>query len=116
METIVIELLLWAGLLVFFWAMRDSLAEIEDDPDQQRRVHPRDNDPAAVEFDEPETLLDAIGSYLDRPIYRYAIIGGKYYQFIHILTGASLVDHDERERLVAPGLVYAPCQDTPRLS
>lgn len=112
METIVIELLLWAGLLIFFWAMRDGLGDVEsalDDPDLGTHAHEGEG----CQFDQPDTLLDAIGSYLDRPIYRYAVIGGKYYQFIHILTGDAIAAHDERERFLAPGLVYAPCNDAP---
>lgn len=108
MEVILIELLLWAGLIFFFWALRDGLTHVESELDSQGAgagivVTPM----SIVSFDRADTVSEPIGRYRDAPIYRYAFIGGKKYQFAHVLPWESPSTLQPDERCLAPGLVYA---------
>jgi len=110
-EVILIEVLLWAGLIFFFWALRDGLNRIESELEEQA-AHggTRNSDTAGAQFDRAENVSEPIGRYRDSLIYRFAVIEGKRYQFMHILPwGSSMLHHGER--CLAPGLVYVRCDD-----
>ena len=108
MEIILIELLLWAGLIFFFWALRDGLNHVESELESLGSDGGiMSNRAFIVSFDRAETVSEPIGRYRDAPIYRYAVIDGKNYQFAHILPGESLLTLPGEERCLAPGLVYA---------
>lgn len=107
MEVILIELLLWAGLVFFFWALRDGLNHVESELEAQR--HSRDKlsvTVAVINFDRAEEVREPIGRYRDALIYRFAIISGRRYQFAHILPYESFSFLQADERCLAPGLVY----------
>lgn len=108
MEIILIELLLWAGLIFFFWALRDGLNHVDSELDSLGAGGGiASTATSVVSFDRPETVSEPIGRYRDAPIYRYAIIGGKKYQFAHVLPWETLSTLQADERCLAPGLVYA---------
>ena len=113
MEIILIELLLWAGLIFFFWALRDGLNHVESELEAQGSDGGIISiSVSVVSFDRAETVSEPIGRYRDAPIYRYAVIGGKNYQFAHILPGESFLTLPAEGRCLAPGLVYARAEDT----
>lgn len=108
MEIILIELLLWAGLIFFFWALRDGLNHVESEMEAQGQGNGLISVTMSVfSFDKAETVSEQIGRYRDAPIYRYAVISGKNYQFAHILLYESFSALQAEERCLAPGLVYS---------
>lgn len=110
MELIVIELFLWAGLIFFFWALKDGLGHVEADIDDLGLLSnkPVSASPRLAQFVRPDQVLDPIGRYQDAPIYQYAVIGNRYYRFDRVCpAGTGLIAQDE-ECYVSPGLVYVP--------
>jgi len=110
-----IELVLWGGLVFFFWALKDGLTHIESDigsPElAEDKNFPGKHQPAHLKQCVcPEHLLELIGSYLDAPIYRYAFIDGRKYQFDRICVPENIARLDRDERWVTPGLVYLECR------
>jgi len=106
-EVILIELLLWAGLVFFFWALRDGLNHVESELEAQHGSQENISITVAViHFDRAEEVCEPIGRYRDAPIYRFAVIGGRSYQFAHILPYESFSFLQADERCLAPGLVY----------
>ncbi|HXA48233.1 MAG TPA: hypothetical protein VNW52_11435 [Burkholderiaceae bacterium] len=108
MEIILIEVLLWAGLIFFFWALRDGLNNVESELDAQIpgtgvSLSPTSN----LNYDCAEKVSEPIGRYRDAPIYRYAVIGGKNYQFAYVLPFEQFIDPQMECRCLAPGLVYS---------
>ena len=107
MELIVIELFLWVGLIVFFWALKDGLSHVETDIEDLGLFGGKSKLPVApAQFVRPEQMLDPIGHYLDAPIYQYAVIGGQYYRFDRVCPTETRMPAQEDERYVLPGLVY----------
>jgi hypothetical protein len=107
MEIVLIELLLWVGLIFFFWALRDGLSHVDAETESQGGGGAIVSQNAvALCFDRPDKVSDPIGRYRDVPIYRYAVISGKKYQFEHILPWESFSMMLPEERCLAPGLVY----------
>ncbi len=112
MDLMLIELVLWAGLLFFFWALKEGLGHVESDLESlgllpsKKPVPPADQHPT---FSRPEHVEEPIGSYRDAKIYRYAIIQGRVYQFDRILPPETPADMDLEERCIAPGLIYQEC-------
>jgi len=108
MELIVIELFLWAGLIFFFWALKDGLSHVEGDIENLGLFGNRQ--PAIVgktaQFVRPEQVMDPIGRYQDAPIYRYAVIDGRYYHFDRVCPAGFPLACRDCECYVAPGLVY----------
>jgi hypothetical protein len=112
MDLVLIELVLWIGLLFFFWALKEGLSHVETDiealglaTNTRRRAQGR----GKLQFYRPERVADPIGSYRDTQIYRYAVIQGRTYQFDRICPADSGMLLDPEERCVAPGLVYQEC-------
>lgn len=112
MDLLLIELLLWGGLVFFFWALKDGLGHIETDIeslsvlDKSRSAGKR---PAGVPFIRPERVFEPIGSYQDTQIHRYAVINGRTCQFDRVCPAQSKMMLAEDEYYVAPGLVYREC-------
>ena len=111
-EIILIEVLLWAGLIFFFWALRDGLNRIESEldarPSGARLLQARQS---RTRFDQADKVSEPMGRYRDALIYRFAVIDGRRYQFMHILPWESLAALQAEERCLAPGLVYTCCED-----
>jgi len=106
MDFLLIELILWGGLLFLFWALKDGLEQVESDIKSSRVPTKLDGH---SEYALPEAVSDRIGTYRDKPIFRYAIIKGRDYQYDRIRF---VDDHSrlkENECCVEPGLVYVKC-------
>lgn len=112
MDLVFLELICWAGLLFFFWALKDGLSHIETDIESMGLAsngrHPVSAG-GAIRFDRPERVEEPIGTYRDTQIYRYAVIHGRTYQFDRVCPPDSGMQLDSDERCVAPGIVYQEC-------
>src|SRR5713226_4741141 len=107
MDLILIELLLWAGLLFLFLGLMDGLGQIESDIEARQLLAGQVPIPSTpTPFDTPEKLQEQIGNYMGSEIYHYATIGGENYQFDHICVGEEKMHLSSGERCLAPGLVY----------
>lgn len=112
MDLVLIELVLWVGLLFFFWALKEGLGHVESDIEslgllQNARQSFQRN--GLRQFVRPERVAEVIGSYRDAQIYRYAVIHGRVYQFDRVCPPESSMGLSEEERWVEPGLVYQAC-------
>lgn len=115
MEVMLLELVLWGGLLFFFWALKDGLGKVEADIESLGILNNVHNQ-GRMRFYEPERVSEPIGSYCDAQIYRYAVFQGLVYQFDRICPAESGMTVDADERCVAPGLVYQECSDPPQIT
>jgi hypothetical protein len=110
MDVLLIELVLWGGLLFFFWALKDGLGRIENDLEALGLVDGRQRAADATgRYVQPDKVFEPIGRYQDEPIYRYAVINGRDYQFDRVLPNAPQGRLDAGELCIRPGLVYVPC-------
>ena len=112
MDLVLLELICWAGLLFFFWALKEGLGQVESDIESLGLVSNGRHSVAADghnRFDRPERVEEPIGSYRDTQIYRYAVIHGRTYQFDRVCPPDSGMKLEADERCVAPGLVYQEC-------
>lgn len=113
MDLLLIELVLWGGLVFFFWALKDGLGHVENDIESLSLL---DKSKAAarlqagLSFVLPERVHEPIGSYQDIPIHRYAIINGRKCQFDRVCPAKSGMPLNAGEYCVAPGLVYSECE------
>ncbi len=113
MDLILIELVLWGGLVFFFWALKDGLGHVESDIESfgllphARHAGSSDRNNSFV---RPEHVTEPIGSYRDAQIYRYAVIQGRTYQFDRVCVVESDITLDSGERCIAPGLIYQECR------
>lgn len=111
MDLVLLELILWVGLIFFLWALKDGLGGVELDIETASDGKERGQRmPPTPAFAQPENVLDPIGSYAEHPIYRYAVINGKRYCFDHVLPSGGASHQQEGERWIAPGLVYVECE------
>jgi hypothetical protein len=114
MDLVLIELVLWAGLLFFFWALKDGLGRVESDIESLGLLHNSQQDIQSRRgfiFERPERVEELIGSYRDAQIYRYAVIQGRLYEFDRICPNEKDMGIDKEERCLAPGLVYQECSN-----
>ena len=112
MEIILIELLLWAGLIFFFWALQDGLGDVESDLEMLRCNAPGSSSPR-LRYDRPERVSEAIGIYQGAQIYRYATFAGENYVYDHVLPAPAAITLEGDQRCVEPGLVYVRCENPP---
>lgn len=110
MDAVVVELLLWAGLIFFLWVLKDTMGKLESDIEQSRGVKKsaalcsRPSVRARVQsFSEP------IGSYAGATIYQYAYIDGKTYRFEHVCPCEADLKLQPHQRFIEPGLLYSQC-------
>lgn len=115
MNVMLIELLLWGCLLLFFWALKDGLSNVESDIESMGLLRRTPPEQAGLRYSRPQTVAEPIGSYRDEPIYRYAVIEGRAYQFDRICVGDNAATLNDDERCIPPGLVYLECSDQGRL-
>lgn len=109
MDLMLIEIILWAGLLFFIWALKDGLGRVENDIESPGLPGKSNNDgmrAGPIHYHHPDKVSEIIGSYLDADIHRYATIDGRQYEFNRIYPPGcgGFIAFDER--CVAPGLVY----------
>lgn len=113
MDLVLIELVLWVGLVFFFWALKEGLGHVETDIESLGLLHNADHplqQGGRRRFDSPERMEEPIGSYRDARIYRYAVICGELYQFDRVCPPESSMTLSAEERWVEPGIVYRACQ------
>lgn len=110
MDFVLLELILWAGLAFFFWALKDNLGHVEADIDAAAALKRRSIEQARKHgFVRPEQVSEPIGFYQGCPIYRIVVVDGKSYQFEHVLPGGTLPAAEAGCCCVAPGLLYVAC-------
>ncbi|HJV73997.1 MAG TPA: hypothetical protein VJ654_07240 [Noviherbaspirillum sp.] len=112
MDLILIEILLWIGLLFFFWALKEGLGNVESDIESFGLLQNARNSMLRGEklrTYRPERVVEPIGSYRETQIYRYAVIQGRVYQFDRICPPGSDMSLDEEECYLEPGLIYQAC-------
>ena len=116
MELFFIELMLWAGLVGFFWVMKNQLNQIESEIDKMR-ILPQSSSTTLDDhsYDKADSLSQEIGSYLDCPIHQLASIGGQLYRFDYVFPEGRLTDLRSDQRCVKPGLVYTLSHDIPEI-
>lgn len=105
MDIVLIELVLWAGLIFFLWVLKDTLGNFESEIDHAA-AHQAGaaRKPGAA---HPERLYEPIGSYGGATIFRYAVIDGERYEFDYASGGGPDISLAANQRYIAPGLVYA---------
>ena len=105
MDIVLLELVLWAGLIIFLWILKDTLGKFEAEIDHVARNRPdAAPKPGLV---EPDGLYEPIGSYGGATIFRYAVIDGKKYEFDYATSEWPNLSLRADQRLIAPGLVYS---------
>ncbi|HEY8609477.1 MAG TPA: hypothetical protein VIM12_20365 [Noviherbaspirillum sp.] len=111
MDLVLLELILWVGLLFFFWALKEGLGRVEADIESLGVANARRTfRSGASDFCRPDQVADQIGTYRDMPIFRYVMIQGRAYQFDRVCLPECRDEVDKDERCVAPGLVYQECR------
>lgn len=115
MDILLIELILWAGLLFLFWALKDGLERVEAEVQSNEPggagigMFPTKSRPT---FIRPTDVDELMGHYRDMPVYRYARIGNERYQFDHVLPDIDSASLNEDQCLIEPGLVYTRCRES----
>lgn len=115
MNVMLIELLLWICLLLFFWAMKDGLNNIESDIESLALIRNSPRTPPeqrTTRYSRPQKVAEPIGSYRGEQIYRYVVIEDRRYQFDRVCAVEGAEPIKDGERCVEPGLVYMECQRT----
>ena len=109
MEFVIFELFLWAGLIYLFWTLRDNLNQMEAEL-QKNALVSQGHLAGHHMYARADRLSERIGTYKDQPIYRYAEIQGKQYQFDFVHPSDDDLVLQDRQRYLAPGLVYEECR------
>jgi len=110
MDFVLLELILWAGLAFFLWALKDNLGRVESSIDAAASLKRRSmTSERNGGFACPEHVREPIGFYQGCPIYRVVVIDGKSYQFDHILPGGTNGAAEADRCCLAPGLIYIAC-------
>jgi hypothetical protein len=109
MEIELLEIVLWAGLIFFFWALKENLGKVEADIEkiQEEKLRAARN-PPKPSFVSPERLFEPIGHYRDATIYGFAVIAGRRFRFDSICPLGS-VALSPNEACITPGLLYVAC-------
>ena len=107
MDIVLIELVLWAGLVFFLWVLKDSLGNIESELDRATTRAAGAGPPRRQGASRPERLFEAIGSYGETTIFRYAVIDGMTYEFDYVSSQGPETSLAPHQRYIAPGLVYS---------
>jgi hypothetical protein len=109
MDIVLIELVLWAGLIFFLWVLKDTLGNFESELDRAAINKAGAARKPGVAL--PERLYEPIGSYGGTTIFRYAVIDGERYEFEYASGGGPDISLNASQRYVAPGLVYSASTD-----
>jgi hypothetical protein len=108
MDTPLIEIILWAGLAFFLWAMRDNLGNVEAEIEAAQALKTREIAALAKSrrFITPERVTEPIGRYRDAVIYHWMEFQGSQYQFDCIFPPENALILGPGQCYVAPGLIY----------
>ncbi|RJG06186.1 hypothetical protein D3870_09350 [Noviherbaspirillum cavernae] len=112
MDILLIELILWGGLLLLFWCLKDGLGKVESEIESlgilKNQHHPTES-MHRMRFSVPDEVTDVIGTYRDEAIYRHVLVDGNRYVFDRVQIAEQSMALGENERCIAPGLVYVRC-------
>ncbi len=114
MEIVALELILWVGLIFFFWALKDGLGQVESEIETIGLLNKRKPDAQLNEafcYACPEKMIEPIGSFAGTPIHAYAVIEGKNYRFDHVYPSNKAIFLRQGQCCIAPGLIYMACDD-----
>lgn len=106
MDIVLLELVLWAGLICFLWVMKDSLGKIESELERSAAQKAAGQGQRVNDKAHADRLSDPIGRLGDATIYRFAIIDGKTYEFDHVAASKD-APLAANQRWLPPGLVYS---------
>lgn len=113
MDIVLLEIVLWAGLVFFLWVLKDTLGNIESELDRAATQKAGAGPPRHAGASHPEQLHDPIGSYGGATIFRYAVIDGVTYEFDYASNLGPAVSVAANQRYIAPGLVYSAVASQP---
>jgi hypothetical protein len=105
MDIVLLELVLWAGLICFLWVMKDSLGKIESELEKSAAQKAAGSVLNSEITFHADRLSDPIGRLGDATIYRFAIIDGQTYEFDYVAAGKD-IRLAANQRCLPPGLVY----------
>jgi len=111
MDIVLLELVLWAGLICFLWVMKDSLGKIESELERTAAQKAAGRGLRSEDTVHVDRLYDPIGRLGDTTIYRFAIIDDQNYEFDYVAAGKDL-RLAANQRCLPPGLVYTLREDT----
>jgi hypothetical protein len=109
MDSLIEVLVLWAGLLLMLWMLRQGLAQVEDSlGSNPLRLSAINNMPPRhiSDFETPEDATEVIGQYMGAFIYRKITIKNMDYYFERIRPSEDSAPLSSIERCVKPGIVY----------
>jgi len=106
MDIVLLELVLWAGLICFLWVMKDSLGKIESELERSATQKAAGKEFHGKDLARADRLSDPIGRLGDATIYRFAIIDGHTYEFDHVAASKD-APLAANQRWLPPGLVYS---------
>lgn len=109
MDLLLLELILWAGLLFLFWGLKDGLGQVESEIETATLTAPESN-PGGRNF-LPDRVFDRIGTYRDASIYRYAVFQGRCYEFDRACPDSGKLQLRNHELYLEPGLIYVRIPD-----
>ncbi|HEX7634992.1 MAG TPA: hypothetical protein VF427_06930 [Noviherbaspirillum sp.] len=113
MDFVLIELILWGGLVFFFWALQDGLGHVESDIESLGMFNSNARQTmvcaSELHYVQPQHVMEPIGSYQGMQIHRYAIVDGRKYQFDRVCPTGCVMTIESNERCVMPGLIYRVC-------
>ncbi|MET0963216.1 MAG: hypothetical protein ABWY05_10435 [Noviherbaspirillum sp.] len=107
MDIVLIELVLWAGLVFFLWVLKDTLGNIESELDRAATRAAGAASSRRQGVSRPERLFEPIGSYGETTIFRFAVIDGETYEFDCVSSQGPDTVLAPHQRYIAPGLVYS---------
>lgn len=107
MNVLLIELVLWSGLLAFIWALRERPGKVEADIETSNgaRRHPRVPKPKG-KMAIPDQRRELIGRYQNHDIYRFIVVQGEAHGFDRVCPPSTKSTACVDELYVRPGLIY----------
>jgi hypothetical protein len=94
----------WVLMLL---ALRAGLNRVEASLDTSERETRRETlAPQCPQFDQPESVGEVIGQYMQAPIYREVIIHGRKYGYERVQPPGIETKLASNERCLKPGVVY----------
>ncbi|HVL76406.1 MAG TPA: hypothetical protein VM406_10335 [Noviherbaspirillum sp.] len=114
MELLILEIIWWAVLFFFFWALRDARGRLQADLEAMALVNDdRSGRPRLARFQRPQNMRHAIGSYQGQTIYRFVDVDGRTYEFDRACPPECAASVEPDEVYLAPGLVYREAAGAP---
>ena len=118
MSLIVIEIILWAALIFFFWALRDNLGNVERELHDAQSLKQREIATRAMarRFVSPERVGEPIGQYRDVPIHASVTHDDVEYRFDYVCPPELVASLRPDQCYVKPGIVYSRGEALPGMA